>query len=166
MTAESGKAFVRYYRSLVRYYRYQCCQVLQRYHYCQVLQIQLLSGITGTIIVKYYRYYCCQVLQVPLLSSITDTIAVRYYRYHCCQVLQILLLSTLYFSPPPASETLNLNIEMFYKSSWLFFVYGTSAYHCFRGIRCMWLMTPLQSFMWRKVSSNRGKWSKISSHRA
>ena len=36
---------------------------------------------------------------------------------------------------------------------------------CWR-IRCMRLMTLLQSTMCRKVSSNRRKWSKIYSHRA
>ena len=36
----------------------------------------------------------------------------------------------------------------------------------FGGFRCMWLTTLLQSSMWRKVLSNRGKWSKFSSHRA
>ena len=31
---------------------------------------------------------------------------------------------------------------------------------------CVLCQTLLQSSMWRKISSNRGKWSKISSHRA
>ena len=36
----------------------------------------------------------------------------------------------------------------------------------FGGFRFIWLMKLLQSSMWRTVSSNRRKWSKISSHRA
>ena len=41
---------------------------------------------------------------------------------------------------------------------------STHCYKCFVGFRRIRLI--LQSSMWRKVSSNRGKWSKISSHRA
>ena len=41
--------------------------------------------------------------------------------------------------------------------------------HCLKtlgGFRCIWLKTLLQSSIWRKVTSNRGKWSTISLHRA
>ena len=34
--------------------------------------------------------------------------------------------------------------------------------YCCLGIHCIWRMTLLQSSMWRKVSSNRRKWSKMS----
>ena len=36
-----------------------------------------------------------------------------------------------------------------------------SVRNCQRGFRSIWLMTLLQSSMWRKVSSHRGKWSNI-----
>ena len=45
---------------------------------------------------------------------------------------------------------------------------ATTLFKSFGGFRCIWLMALyiLPSSMWRKVWSNRGKWSKISSHRA
>ena len=41
--------------------------------------------------------------------------------------------------------------------------YKSLLYICWRFF-CIWLRTLLQSSMWRKVSSNIGKWSEISPH--
>ena len=116
--------------------------------------------------VSFYYIY----LLIFLFIVHSEHSTLREFRYHT--VPPWLPSACCSYKPKNFQKTFNnkihLKIQRLKLSRYIlnyFFCFSTVKFF-FSGFRCIWLMMLMQSFLWRKVSSNRCYCSKISSHRA